>query len=605
MNEQEFQTASGERRRIDYLWLLACALITATAAFLRFFQLELKPMHHDEGVNGYFLTTLFRDGVYKYDPANYHGPDLYYFALFFSKLFGLNTLSVRASTAIFGVLTVALAFFLKNYIGRIGALAAAFFLAVSPGMVYISRYFIHEIIFVFFSLAFVVAILLFIERRKAGLFAVAWATLLLLVCFLPSALNLARYIGKTEQAVWSFALAFFLVEAALIFFVLRMMLAWDEGRPIYLILASASAVLLFATKETAFITLGTMAIACGCVWLWRKIYRAAVGEPKPNELETTDLTWTHFRRKLGDNSNLLLIASAAALVFIYVGVLFFSSFFTYAEGVGKAFEAYAIWTKTGSKDHTQNGWLAYLKWGLKIESPIMIAAAIGSLIALLKARHRFAVFTAFWAFGLFLAYTIIPYKTPWLALSFLLPMCIIAGYAVNELLTSTDIGQKILGGILSLVAVAVLAYQTHDLNFERYDDDSMPYVYAHTKRGFLDLIGQIEYYAEKSGKGRDATIEIVSPDYWSMPWYLNDYKHANFHGRFVDANTAEMIVAKKGEQDAEALSRYAAHYKYAGTYPLRPGVDLTLLVRRDLAESDARELYQMTEAGAIKESDSK
>jgi hypothetical protein len=569
MNEPEFQTRSDEERKVDYLWLLSCSLITATAAFLRFFQLELKPMHHDEGVNGYFLTTLFRDGVYKYDPANYHGPDLYYFALFFSKLFGLNTLSVRASTAIFGVLIVALAFFLKNYIGRIGALAAAFFLAVSPGMVYISRYFIHEIIFVFFSLAFVVAVLSFIERRKAGLFAVAWTTLLLLVCFLPSALNLARYIGKTEQAVWAFALAFFLVEAALVFFVLRMLLAWDEGRPIYLILGSASAVLLFATKETAFITLGTMAIACVCVWLWRKIYGAAIGEPKPDELETTDLTWASFRRKLGDNSNLLLITSA------------------------------------GSKDHTQNGWLAYVKWGLKIESPVMIAAAVGSLIALLKARHRFAVFTAFWAFGLFLAYTIIPYKTPWLALSFLLPMCIIAGYAVNELLTSNDIAQKIFGGILSLVAVAILAYQTYDLNFERYDDDSMPYVYAHTKRGFLDLIGQIEYYAEKSGKGKDATVEIVSPDYWAMPWYLNDYKHANFHGRFVDANTAEMIVAKKDEQDAEALTRYAAHYKYVGTYPLRPGVDLRLLVRRDLADSDARELYQMMDDAAVGESDSK
>jgi len=286
------------------------------------------------------------------------------------------------------------------------------------------------------------------------------------------------------------------------------------------------------------------------------------------------------------------------LVFIYVGVLFFSSFFTYAEGVGKAFEAYAIWTKTGSKDHTQNGWLAYVKWGLKIESPIMLAAAIGSLIALLKARHRFAVFTAFWAFGVFLAYTIIPYKTPWLALSFLLPMCIIAGYAVNELLTSTDVAQRILGGVLSIVAVSILTYQTYDLNFERYDDDSMPYVYAHTKREFLDLIRQIEYYADKSGKGRDATVEIVSPDYWSMPWYLNDYKHANFHGRFVDANTAEMIVAEKGEQDAEAIKRYSAHYKYAGTYPLRPGVDLRLLVRRDLADSDARELYKMTDEAA-------
>ena len=44
-------------------------------------HLALKPLHHDEGVNGFFLTNLFRDGVYKYDPANYHGPTLYYIAL--------------------------------------------------------------------------------------------------------------------------------------------------------------------------------------------------------------------------------------------------------------------------------------------------------------------------------------------------------------------------------------------------------------------------------------------------------------------------------------------------------------------------------------------
>jgi hypothetical protein len=40
-------------------------------------------------------------------------------------------------------------------------------------------------------------------------------------------------------------------------------------------------------KETAFITLGTMAIACACVWLWRKIIGAAFAEVKPNELETS------------------------------------------------------------------------------------------------------------------------------------------------------------------------------------------------------------------------------------------------------------------------------------------------------------------------------
>jgi uncharacterized protein (TIGR03663 family) len=590
--EIENQTTNDEQPATDYLWLLNCSLITAVAAFLRFYWLELKPLHHDEGVNGYFLTNLFRNGEYKYDPSNYHGPDLYYIALAFSKAFGLETISVRASVAIFGVFTVILAFFLRKYIGKLGSLFAALFLALSPGMVYISRYFIHEILFVFFSFAIVVGVLYFIERRRAGAFAIASMTVLLLVCFLPSVFNLSGLMGiENPTMVWLIRGGFFLIEAVLVFFVMRMLLAWDDGRPIYLLLASASTVLLFATKETGFITVGTMIIACVCVWLWRKIYKALGGNIGENNLEKTELTWTNFRAALGDKTDLLLIVVAALAVFIYVGVLFFSSFFTHPSGVVDAFKAYAIWTKTGSKDHTQNGFLAYVKWGMKIEAPILILSAFGTLMALLKARHRFAIFTGFWAFGMFAAYTIIPYKTPWLALSFLLPMCIVAGYFVGELLRARDIVLKILGGLMAMMAVAILSFQTYDLNFVRYDDEDRVYVYAHTKRPFLDLMKQIEYYAEKSGKGKEATIEIVSEDYWPMPWYLNNYSHANFHGRFVDANTSEMIVMEKDEQDADAIERYAAHYKYVGTYPLRPGVDLRLLVRRDLADSDAQEMY--------------
>ena len=163
------------------LWFAGCFVITAIGAFLRFFWLELKPFHHDEGVNGFFLTNLFRENVYKYDPTNYHGPDLYYFALAFSKIFGLNSISVRSSVAIFGFLTIVLAFCLKKYLGTIGSLTAALFLALSPGMVYISRYFIHEMLFVFFSFGIVVGVLYFVEKRKAGVFAISAMTLLLLI----------------------------------------------------------------------------------------------------------------------------------------------------------------------------------------------------------------------------------------------------------------------------------------------------------------------------------------------------------------------------------------------------------------------------------------
>ncbi len=576
-----------------YPWLLGCFAVTAVATFLRFWQLELKPLHHDEGVNGFFLTSLFRDGIYKYDPSNYHGPDLYYFALAAAKMFGLNTLSIRGSVAIFGVLTVVLAFFLKNYIGKIGSLTAALLIALSPGMVYISRYFIHEISFVFFSIAIIIGVLYFIEKRKAGVLAIATMTLLLLVCFLPTTLNLANLVGQENtMLVWLARIGLFAVEAVLVFLIMRMLLAWNEGMPIYLLLASASAVLLFATKETAFITIGTMLIAGVSVWLWRKIYKAVVSQPKENELEPVELTWATFRERLGASSDLLLIIVGAVFVFVYVGVLFFSSFFTYPEGIVKAFEAYAIWAKTGSKDHTQNSSLVYLRWLWKIESPILILSTVGFLIALSKARHRFALFAGFWAFGLFLAYTIIPYKTPWLAISFILPMCVIAGYGINELIASRNSLLKIAGGILTIVAVGVLGYQTYDLNFQKYDDDSMPYVYAHTTRGFHNLISEIERYAEKSGKGKDASVEVVSPEYWPMPWYMRDYPKAVFHGNLIDTNTTEMIVASE-KQKGELNKRYAANYKYAGKYPLRPGVELYLLVRRDLADAGAEELYKI------------
>jgi len=583
-------TQNSELETRNYLWHIACSVITAIAAFLRFWQLELKPLHHDEGVNGYFLTTLFREGIYKYDPTNYHGPTLYYVSLAFTKIFGLETFSIRASVAVFGVLIVILTFFLRRYIGAAGSLFAALLLALAPGMVFTSRYFIHEILFVFLSLAMAVSILFFIENRKPGIFAIGWTALLLLICFAPPALNLASFINQQNtDLVWIWQIAFVIAETVLVFFAMRILLDWNEGKPVYLLLASACAALTFATKETAFITIGTMLIACVCVWLWRKIYRRVFSEIKQTWLESVELKWSVFRERLGSNS--LLLSGAAAIIFVYVGVLFFSSFFTYTEGVSKAFEAYAFWTKTGTDDHTQNGAWGYAKWLWKLESPIFMLSALGTLIAFAKARHRFATFAGLWAFGLFAAYSIIPYKTPWLMLSFVLPMCIIAGYGINELFISRYVLLKIAAGVLAFVSIGILGYQTYELNFVRYDDDKMPYVYAHTRRGFLDLIEKIEYYAKKSGAGKDAGVEIISPDYWSMPWYLRDYQRANFHEKFVPANEAEMIVAKKGEQDDTVKLEYAADYKYAGTYPLRPGVELMLLVRRDLADSGTKDLY--------------
>ena len=666
MPEQE---EPNETKRTDIVWLVSCGLITAVAAFLRFFWLGLKPFHHDEGVNGWFLTNLFRDGVYKYDPANYHGPSLYYITLGFVDVFGLDTNPVRWSVAIWGVAMVVLAFYLRPYIGKIGALATAMFLALSPGMVFISRYFIHEIFFVFLALAFVLAILFFIDNnKKAGPGAIAWLALILFVCLIPPAMRIAPLIaGDSTALLWAVRLPLFAFEGVFIFFIIKYLLAWNGGRSIYVLLASASVAMMLNTKETSFITLGTMGIACVCIWARELISRAVAERRFPSavlgaavagslalvgglhykfkkeviedfgkrayeisEAISVDnystllyaglliipalLVWllfvsdkrnattpreesmtSGFAAAMGRNADLLLAIFASAAMLVYLIVLFYSSFFTHAAGVTDFFNAYLIWAETGGKDHTQNGVFAYIEWGWQSDAPIMLLALAGTFVALFKGTQRFGMFAGLWGLGLFFAYTIIPYKTPWLALSFLLPMCISAGYLINELVESANTALKALGLILAATSIAMLAYFTYDLNFVRYDDEDAPMVYAHTSREFLEMIGDIEKFAEKSGKGKDASIDVVSPDYWPMVWYMRDYPKAIFHGKFPDKMEADVIIAKRGEQNNESIRLYSANYRYYKTYKLRSGVDLMLLVRKDIAPADSQDLYKIRE----------
>jgi uncharacterized protein (TIGR03663 family) len=160
-------------------WRWSALGILLVGSFLRLYDLSLVPLHHDEGVNGNFLVTLVREGKYIYNPENYHGPTLYFFSavipwlarFFGGKAFGANygltTFNIRFVTVAFGVGTIVLALLLRKKIGTIGALSAAGLLAISPGAVYLSRYFIHESLFVFFTFGIVVAVLKYYDSTRA------------------------------------------------------------------------------------------------------------------------------------------------------------------------------------------------------------------------------------------------------------------------------------------------------------------------------------------------------------------------------------------------------------------------------------------------------
>ncbi len=148
------------RIRFEHVFIVIFIL----ALILRFCVLDLKLFHHDEAVHAWFSYKLLTTGTYVYDPV-YHGPLLYYVTAGMFALFGDSDLVARIVPALLGSLMVLLVWpiYRLGYLGRRGALIAAFFLAISPDMVYFSRFLRNDIFIAFFSLLIVVALLYYFE----------------------------------------------------------------------------------------------------------------------------------------------------------------------------------------------------------------------------------------------------------------------------------------------------------------------------------------------------------------------------------------------------------------------------------------------------------
>ncbi len=134
-------------------------VILAVAIFLRLFLLGIKPPHFDEGINGWFVDEMVKDGYYKYDPTNYHGP-LHFYVLFLSEaLFGRNVWALRLPVVLGSIACVWLCLKFEPFVGRNASRIAALAMAVSPGFIFYGRYSIHEAWLVLFSMMFILGLL--------------------------------------------------------------------------------------------------------------------------------------------------------------------------------------------------------------------------------------------------------------------------------------------------------------------------------------------------------------------------------------------------------------------------------------------------------------
>lgn len=514
--------------RSSYIVILLSVLALAMA--FRLPKLDLRPMHHDEANQAVKCGEMLDGGRYKYDPVDHHGPTLYFLTVPVARLTG--AVSFAASTEVtyrlvpvlFGTGVVLLFFLLGNKVGRVAAVSGAVLAAISPAMVFYSRYYIQEMILVFFTFGLIIA---------------GW-----------------RYF--VGGSCW-----------------------WAAT-------AGLCGGMMLATKETGILALAAVGVALLVTAVWMRNELGDLG----SRSGARGMAWWHALMALG----------VAALVYIAL----FSSFFTNWTGVSDSFLAYSGFVRKGTTggNHVQ-AFHHYFQvlffwkgergrwWG---EGLILILALIGLAAGVTgrglgSGNKVFVRFFAIYTVAITLIYSLIPYKTPWCAITFLQAMIVLAGIGAAALVRAAR-GTPAKVALVMVIAVAAvnLGWQARSLNFKYFAEVENPYAYVHTSKDFLNLVKRVDELAKVSLKKKDMLVTVVvSPesvhDMWPLPWYLRRYSQVGYFSTGdVPTNLNAEVTISSGDMAEAVMVAYGPGLGMS-MFSLRPNVFLTLVVRPDLWEA--------------------
>jgi uncharacterized protein (TIGR03663 family) len=509
-----------QRGQLALLVLGAAGLALA----LRVPGLNRRPMHGDEAVHAVKFDELWRTGRYVYDSNEYHGPTLYYCTfpsvwLSGAQDFGqTQAATYRIVPALFGVGVVLLTLLVADGLGRPATIVAACLAAVSPALVFYSRYYIQEMLLVFYTFAALAA---------------GW-----------------RY-ARTRRARWA-------------------------------VLCGACLGLMHATKETALIALGCLAAALVATLVWQ---RHELGEPL----------------KLRCHLRVGLLVAAAAIA-LAVSALLYSGFLTNLRGPWDSLSAYATYfDRAGSAHLHVHPWYYYLSTLLWTKYPgtpvwtealILVLAVAGAVAACCRtgldsASIPLARYVFLYAAFMMLAYSVIPYKTPWCLVQFLQPLTLLAGVGAVALHRWLQYAlARRVAEVAIVIATLHLASQSVAANFRFYADQRNPYVYAHPLSGAADLGSWVERLTRVHPDGPHMQVNVIAPNPWPLPWYLRRCERVGYWEQ-PPADPDAPVVIVSDDLRATTVERLQRDYQPPSSYGLRPLEVLWVYVQRDLYEAFA------------------
>jgi uncharacterized protein (TIGR03663 family) len=470
-------------------------IILIIAILLRFWQLDLKLLHHDEAIHSWFSYELLTKGAWIYDPS-YHGPFLYYVTAGMFAAFGSSDLVARLLPCLFGTLLIPLVYciYRLEYITKNQTLLVSLFIAISPDMVYFARFLRHDIFMLFFTFLMLVALLYYFERgqtRFAVIAAIAMAGALsckeempVIVLIFASFFAIAIWRGSfTLPSTWKrdLIMAIFIVIA-----IMSIMYSGFGGHPDTLVGknfgVTADEGIHFEMKTTGWY----MAIDH-----WTEMHKQQrLGGP-----------WFYY----------------VPLYLLYELPIFFLAFIGTIQFLMKGIDFRLLCMR--------------LKLILQYRSKAVPTGELATItIRQLQAEphvqsksDEFFRLCIYWMILTMALYAYVGEKVPWLIIPQLLPMCFVATYQLNW--------QK---ATIALAGCLFLIGMTWHVAFVPADI-SEPIVQVQNSED-MRIVMQLMDASDR--------IVIASKDYWPLPWYYRGdrWNKIKFYG---DQGTEKTITDNK------------------------------------------------------------
>jgi len=505
------------------LTILVCLLAVAALA-VRVIDLDRRPMHADEGVQGLKFIELLEKGNYRYDPDEYHGPTLNYLTLPAAWLRGehnrqaLTETTLRLVPAVFGAGLVLLLLMVRDGLGRSATLSAALITAISPALVFYSRYYIHETLLVFFTMAFLGSCWRYLQTRNRG---------------------------------WAAA-------------------------------AGAAFGLMHATKETFVIELFAMMVALAVVIVTRHKRQNA---PEAQGNRAIKIEWSDVG--LGLVVAMVVSVIFYTSFFRYWrgpvdSVLTYFPWLRRAGGASPHIHPWWFYLERLAFFKRQSGPV----WS-EASLLVLAIAGIGVAIrpGLYPAANAQLVrFIAIYSVVLAGVYSAISYKTPWCVLGFYHGFVLLGGVGIAGLLTICR--ARLARGVCVVVLAALLChlgFQTWRTAYAQPADRRNPYVYAHSSPDLLRLVDKVNAIARANPNPDKFAIQIMAPggDYWPLPWYFRKYPRTGWWSEIPENPYAPvMVVGAKFHADLDEKSD--KRWLMVGFFESRPGVFFELYVELEL-----------------------